>query len=84
MSDKQSTINIQIAESAELGLQKMNEQFPDVLILDIKLPGISGLELLNKVKAEYPSSSPLIIFLTKLPSLLYSIQSHSYLPIYIR
>ncbi|PJE47182.1 MAG: hypothetical protein CUR34_06560 [Sediminibacterium sp.] len=71
LSDKQTTLNIQIAESAELGLQKMNEQFPDVLILDIKLPGISGLELLNKVKTEYPSSSPLIIFLTNMPHSTY-------------
>lgn len=71
LSDKQAVINIQIAESAELGLQKMNVQFPDVLILDIKLPGISGLELLNKVKADYPSSSPLIIFLTNMPHSTY-------------
>lgn len=71
LSDKQDSLNIQFADSAELGLQKINEQFPDVLILDIKLPGISGLELLNKVKHDYPSSSPLIIFLTNMPHSTY-------------
>jgi signal transduction histidine kinase len=37
------------AETAESGLQIIESQKPDILLLDHKLPGMSGLELLGKI-----------------------------------
>lgn len=71
LSDKNSSLSIRSANSAELGLELVKEQFPDVFILDIKLPGISGIDLMNKIKLDFPRASPLIIVLTNMPHAIY-------------
>lgn len=71
LSDKYSSHNIRSANSAELGLELVNKSFPDVFILDIKLPGISGIDLLNKIKQDFPLATPLIIILTNMPHAMY-------------
>ncbi len=38
--------------SAEEGLQQMRDNAPDALILDIKLPGMSGWDMLKRVVAD--------------------------------
>ena len=53
LSDKNSTHHIRSANSAELGLELIENLFPDVFIVDIKLPGISGIDLLNKIKQDF-------------------------------
>ncbi|MGD8867811.1 MAG: sigma-54 dependent transcriptional regulator, partial [Gemmatimonadales bacterium] len=42
------------AETAEAGLQKMAAQQPDAVLLDLALPGISGLEALERMTADWP------------------------------
>jgi CheY-like chemotaxis protein len=71
LSDKRHALTIQTANTAELGLQMIKKQMPDIIILDIKLPGISGIELFAQFKAQYPQARPLIIFLTNMPSPIY-------------
>ncbi|HQS24924.1 MAG: hypothetical protein B7Y11_07370 [Sphingobacteriia bacterium 24-36-13] len=71
LTDQNSTNTIRSANSAELGLELVGQFFPDVFILDIKLPGISGIELLSKIKQDYPMASPLIIVLTNMPHSIY-------------
>lgn len=41
-------------ESAEDALPVLRELSPDVLLVDLGLPGMSGIELINKVKREIP------------------------------
>ena len=53
---------------------KLNQ--PDVMILDIKMPGESGIEVLRKVKEEYPSM--VIIMLTNYPFLQYRAKCYEY------
>jgi len=71
LSDKRHALTIQTANTAELGLQLIKKQVPDILILDIKLPGINGIELFNQFKLQFPQARPLTIFLTNMPSPIY-------------
>jgi two-component system KDP operon response regulator KdpE len=42
------------AETGEDGLRQIQEHAPDLLILDLMLPGLSGLEVCKAVRAEWP------------------------------
>jgi two-component system nitrogen regulation response regulator NtrX len=42
------------AGTAEAGLDKMAAQEPDAVLLDLALPGISGLEALERMTADWP------------------------------
>ena len=43
-----------IANNAEEGLRRIAADKPDVVFLDVKLPGMSGLEALGEIKAHHP------------------------------
>ena len=43
-----------IANSAEEGLRRIAADKPDVVLLDVNLPGMSGLEALEEIKANHP------------------------------
>ena len=43
-----------IALDGEQALQKVEEEAPDVMVLDLKMPGIDGMEVLRRVKKAYP------------------------------
>jgi putative two-component system response regulator len=47
----------QEAENAERALEKMKVVPPELVILDIKMPGKSGIELLPEIKAQYPETA---------------------------
>lgn len=44
------------AESAEEALDVLNNEVIQVMFLDLKLPGMTGLELCRKIRDEYPLS----------------------------
>ncbi len=43
-----------VARSAEEALEKIGRFPPDVIIVDIQLPGMNGIDLIKKIKAAYP------------------------------
>jgi DNA-binding NtrC family response regulator len=43
-----------IALDGEQALQMVEEETPDVMVLDLKMPGIDGMEVLRRVKKAYP------------------------------
>ena len=43
-----------IANNAEEGLRRIASDKPDVVLLDVKLPGMSGLEALEEIRARHP------------------------------
>tara|TARA_B100000678_G_C18207974_1_gene502172 strand:+ start:626 stop:1384 length:759 start_codon:yes stop_codon:yes gene_type:complete len=51
--------NIGFARNGEDGLEKINQLKPDLIFLDIQMPGMNGFEMLSKLKR-----IPLIIFCT--------------------
>jgi DNA-binding NtrC family response regulator len=52
---------IQVVESAEAALRILNKVSFDVIISDLELPGINGLEFLKQVRASHPNSIALLI-----------------------
>ena len=53
--EKQGGIKIvTVARSAEEALEKLVRFPPDVIIVDIQLPGMNGIELIKRIKSTYP------------------------------
>ncbi|WP_319575886.1 response regulator [uncultured Desulfobacter sp.] len=50
-----------IAYDGESALNLVEEDEPDVMILDLKMPGIDGIEVLKKVKASRPEIEVIIL-----------------------
>ena len=43
-----------IALDGEQALKQLKEKQPDVMVLDLKMPGMDGMEVLRRVKDAYP------------------------------
>lgn len=55
---------VDCATDGEEGLQKIAEKQPDLLLLDLMLPGIGGLEICRQVRSEEKTAKLPIIMLT--------------------
>jgi DNA-binding NtrC family response regulator len=51
---KMRDLSPELALSGEQALQKVQDDVPDVMVLDLKMPGIDGMEVLRRVKQAYP------------------------------
>ena len=49
------------AASAEAALKLLAEEQPALALIDIKLPGMNGLELLKRIKQDYPAVKTFVI-----------------------
>lgn len=49
------------AENGEIGLAKLQESQPDFVLIDLKMPGIGGLEVLDQVRKINPEIIPIVI-----------------------
>jgi CheY-like chemotaxis protein len=60
---QESFPTIAIDEGADGGeaLQKVDTFLPDLIFMDIKLPGVNGLELTRKIKAAHPNITIFIL-----------------------
>ncbi|OQX00067.1 MAG: response regulator [Desulfobacteraceae bacterium A6] len=50
-----------VAFTGEQALQIVEEQVPDVMILDLKMPGIDGMEVLRRMKKTSPKVKIIIL-----------------------
>ena len=57
---KEEGFEVTSFEEAQSALDQMNTELPDVILTDIRMPGIDGLTFLGKVKASHPEL-PVII-----------------------
>jgi excisionase family DNA binding protein len=57
------------AASARDGLLAINRQVPDLVILDVYMPGVDGWEMLRRIRNQLDSTRlPVIVFSGKVPS----------------
>ncbi len=59
---KQEGYKIHVAEAADEAFAFLKKELPDLILLDIDLPGLSGLKLLEIIKSE-PRTAPLPVIM---------------------
>lgn len=68
MSQKleETPYEIYVAEDGEKGMEKIREQKPDLILLDLILPGVNGFEVLEQLKQEEELSKIPVVVLSNL------------------
>jgi DNA-binding NtrC family response regulator len=61
LSVKQIAGEPEVALSGEDALASLKDEVPDVMVLDLRMPGIDGLEVLKNVKQHYPEVQVVIL-----------------------
>lgn len=60
-----SSFDVSTALGSEPALEKLKQGLsPDIILLDIMMPGMDGFELLTKIKEESISPNSIVIFLS--------------------
>jgi len=57
---------VETAENGEEGLEKVRSYKPDIVLLDVMMPKMNGLEMLEKLKLDPETKSIPVIMLTNL------------------
>lgn len=65
--------DVEVAENGTIGLKMIEENHFDIILLDLMMPGISGLEVLTDVKSHHPDS--VVIVVTGYATLEHSIET---------
>ena len=52
---------IEVAEDGLSGLEILEKEAFDLVLLDLKMPGLSGIEVLNRIKQQYPEVVVIVI-----------------------
>ncbi|MFM2481366.1 diguanylate cyclase domain-containing protein [Celerinatantimonas sp. YJH-8] len=61
-----SEVNVILAKSGEQALRKVRSSVPDLIILDVKMPGMNGFDTLSALRQYPPTHSVPVIFITGL------------------
>ena len=75
---KKADFDVFLAEDSQTGLRMAHEQKPDLIISDILLPGISGIELCKIFKKNEATQNTPIIFYTSIDTPKHLIDYASY------
>ena len=62
--NKEGFEEIIMAETGEEGVKKVQQEEPDIIILDTMLPGIDGFETCRQIRKTQGPKSPKIVILT--------------------
>jgi DNA-binding NtrC family response regulator len=52
---------VEIADTGSAGLKKVEERSFDIVVTDLKMPGVDGMELLSKIKETHPDTMVIVI-----------------------
>lgn len=64
---------VKVAGKGDEGLQIMKEESFDIILLDLKMPGLSGVEVLERIKENSPET--IVIVITGYPSVESAVQT---------
>jgi len=53
--------SVQVAENGEVALQRVAAQVPDVVVMDIAMPGLNGLEAARQILKDVPTAKVLVL-----------------------
>ena len=57
---------VEVAEDGEAGFVKAKEFLPDLILLDVMMPRMNGLEVIQKLKEEPKTRNIIVVLLTNL------------------
>ena len=52
---------VKAVNDGEEGLKIVESNFPDLVILDLKMPGLSGIEVLTRIKSSHPDMPVILL-----------------------
>jgi len=52
---------VTVAGSGEECLEALETEVPDIVILDLKMPGLGGIEVLKRIKSDHPDLPVLLL-----------------------
>jgi DNA-binding NtrC family response regulator len=58
---KMRNLGPEVALDGEAALEVVKDEVPDVMVLDLRMPGIDGLEVLRRVKKNYPKVEVVVL-----------------------
>lgn len=54
-------IHVRVSTDGEEALRMMEKELPQVVVLDVLMPGLSGLEVLKRIQADHPSVKVILL-----------------------
>jgi CheY-like chemotaxis protein len=57
---------IELAENGQLGLEKLKTYTPDILLMDIMMPTMNGIEMLSELKSKPETKDIPVVVLTNI------------------
>jgi two-component system, response regulator, stage 0 sporulation protein F len=58
---EERSYNVTVANSGEQALDVMKREKPQVVLLDIKMPGMDGVQTLREIKTKYPKAKVIMV-----------------------
>jgi DNA-binding NtrC family response regulator len=58
---KMRELNVNTVYDGEQALAKVKSEEPDVMVLDLKMPGLHGMEVLKEIRKAYPNMQVIIL-----------------------
>lgn len=69
-------VSLRFADSGEQGLARITERLPDIVILDVEMPGLSGYEVCQRIRENPGSRDVPVVFLSSHSSLRERMQGY--------
>ncbi|NEQ38510.1 MAG: response regulator [Okeania sp. SIO3I5] len=63
---KISGFNVIVAEDGEMALEKLKNELPDLILLDVLMPGINGFEICRRLQSSEKTKNIPVIFITSI------------------